>query len=102
MPRTVDESIERDDDIKRATAHVGPFDLLGELDRCSRLMTVDEIARLFRISKFTVYRMVRLRQIPSFVVGGSRRFDPKSISYWLRKKDPTLAATARQAFDKRA
>jgi excisionase family DNA binding protein len=98
----MDEPIEQEDPKKADVTSIRPFDLLGELDRYSSLMTVDEVATLLRISKFTVYRMVRLRQIPSFVVGGSRRFDPKSISYWLRKKDPTLANASRYSSNRRA
>jgi excisionase family DNA binding protein len=72
------------------------FDLLGELESQTGLLTVEEVAAIFRISKFTVYRMVKRKQIPCLLIGGSRRFDPKTLGYWARKKDPMLAAAARE------
>jgi excisionase family DNA binding protein len=60
------------------------------------LLTVEEVAAIFRLSKFTDYRMVKRKQIPCLLIGGSRRFDPKTLGYWARKKDPMLAAAARE------
>jgi excisionase family DNA binding protein len=72
------------------------FDLLTELENRTEVLTVDEVAALFRVSKFTIYRMVKRKQIPSLLIGGSRRFNGKTLGYWLRKKDPMLAAAARK------
>jgi excisionase family DNA binding protein len=72
------------------------FDLLGKLESQTGLLTVEEVAAIFRLSKFTVYRMVKRKQIPCLLIGGSRRFDPKTLGYWARKKDPMLASAARE------
>src|SRR5437899_452654 len=93
----MDVTPEKLNNAKKGVASAGPFDLLGELERYSGLMSVEEVASLFRVSKFTVYRMVQRRQIPSLIIGGSRRFDPKSLSFWLRKKDSTLAAAMHES-----
>ena len=42
----------------------------------------------------TAYRMAQRHQIPSFLFGGSRCFDPSELALWLIKKEPQLAAAA--------
>lgn len=49
---------------------------------------------MFGKSPDTVYRMAQKRQIPSFMFGGSRCFDPSELAHWLIKKEPPLAAAA--------
>ena len=73
------------------------YDVLAELESHRSVLTVNEVAALLRVSKFTVYRMAEKNQIPSMLIGGSRRFNPKSLGYWLRKKDPTLAKASKVA-----
>lgn len=73
-----------------------PFNIVTELQSVRGLLSVDEVAELLGMSKFTVYRMAQKRQIPSFIVGGSRRFDPSTLIIWLVKKEPQLAVAARQ------
>ena len=73
------------------------FDILSELENTRTVLKVDEVAALFRVSKFTIYRMAEKNEIPSMLIGGSRRFNPKTLGYWLRKKDPMLALASRSA-----
>jgi excisionase family DNA binding protein len=73
-----------------------PFNIVIELQSVRGLLSVEEVAELLGKSKFTIYRMAQKRQIPSFIVGGSRRFDPSTLINWLVKEEPQLAVAARQ------
>ena len=51
------------------------------------LMTVNELAEYLRISRASVYRLVRSRQIPVSNVGRQLRFRRDSIDTWLKGKE---------------
>jgi hypothetical protein len=51
---------------------------------------------MFGKSRATIYRMAQKRQIPIFMLGGSRMFDPSTLALWLTRKEPLLAVAARQ------
>jgi excisionase family DNA binding protein len=53
----------------------------GRLD----LMTVTELAEYLRISRASVYRLVRQRQIPVSKVGRQLRFRRDAVDAWLSK-----------------
>jgi excisionase family DNA binding protein len=73
-----------------------PFNIIAKLESIDRLLTVDEVAGLLGLSKFTIYRMAQKRQIPCLMLGGTRKFDPSTLIVWLCKKEPQLAVAARQ------
>ncbi|MGB7986402.1 MAG: helix-turn-helix domain-containing protein [Terracidiphilus sp.] len=73
-----------------------PFNIIAKLESIDGLMTVDEVAVLLGLSKFTIYRMAQKRQIPCMMLGGTRKFDPSTLIMWLCKKEPQLAVAARQ------
>ena len=50
------------------------------------MLTRDELARYFRISKTGVYRLVEKRQIPFYRVGGSLRFAKNDVMAYLNGK----------------
>lgn len=75
---------------------IAPFSIINELASRARMMTVDEVSELLNTSTDTIYRMARRKQIPSAMIGGSRRFDPAALAAWLGKKDPSMMAAARQ------
>jgi excisionase family DNA binding protein len=72
-----------------------PFNILTALYSLTGILSVDEVAEMFDKSPDTVYRMAQKRQIPSFMFGGSRCFDPSELALWLIKKEPQLAVAAR-------
>jgi predicted DNA-binding transcriptional regulator AlpA len=41
-----------------------PFNIIAKLESIDGLMTVDEVAELLGLSKYTVYRMAQRHQIP--------------------------------------
>jgi excisionase family DNA binding protein len=50
-----------------------------------KLLTPNELARVLRISKAGVYRLVEKRLMPFYKVKGSLRFDQKDVSEYLQK-----------------
>ena len=75
--------------------HSRPWSLVAAIEAHRGLMTVDEVAAVLRVSVYTVYRMTQRKQIPSLVIGGSRRFDPAPLAMHYRKKSPESAAAAK-------
>ena len=51
------------------------------------LMTADEVARYLRISKASIYRLVKDKKIPVSSIGRQLRFRKDSIDRWLSKKE---------------
>ena len=72
-----------------------PFNILNALYALTGVLSVEEVAEMFGKSRYTIYRMAQKRQIPNFMFGGSRCFDPSELALWLIKKDPQLAVAAR-------
>ncbi|MBI4285828.1 MAG: helix-turn-helix domain-containing protein [Chloroflexi bacterium] len=50
-------------------------------------MTVEEVAEYLRISKASVYRLVRDKKIPVSKIGRQFRFRKDAIDRWLTKKE---------------
>jgi excisionase family DNA binding protein len=50
-------------------------------------MTVIELAEYLRISRASVYRLVRQRQIPVSKVGRQLRFRKDTVDVWLSKDE---------------
>jgi excisionase family DNA binding protein len=48
-----------------------------------RLITADELAERWGISKSGVYALLTTRGLPSIKIGKSRRFDPVACDEWL-------------------
>jgi excisionase family DNA binding protein len=80
--------------VRGKTPFNAPFNILTALYSLTRSLSVEEVAEMFGKSPDTVYRMAQKRQIPSFMFGGSRCFDPSELAHWLIKKEPPLAAAA--------
>ena len=49
-----------------------------------RVLTTDELAAYLRISRSTVYRLLKRQKIPGFKVGKDWRFDPEQIDGWCK------------------
>jgi excisionase family DNA binding protein len=50
----------------------------------SRILTVREVSEYLRVHRTTIYRLLRLKQIPGFLVGSDWRFDIDAIDHWSR------------------
>ena len=51
------------------------------------LMTTPELAEYLRISRASVYRLVRQKQIPVSKVGRQLRFRKDTVDVWLSKTE---------------
>jgi excisionase family DNA binding protein len=50
----------------------------------SQILTVREVSEYLRVHPATIYRLLRLKQIPGFLVGSDWRFDIDAIEHWSR------------------
>ena len=50
------------------------------------LWSIDDVAKYFKVNKFTVYRLVSQRKLPAFKVGWQWRFKKETIDAWLNKQ----------------
>lgn len=50
------------------------------------LLTIDEVAAIFRVSKATVYRMIESRLIPFYKIGRAIRFSESEIATYLESQ----------------
>lgn len=84
----------------RLPAHQ-PFDLLTTIESHATALTIEQVAAIFQVSGETIRRMAAQKRIPAFRLGGQVRFNPASLGYWLRQRDP-LAAKASKALASRS
>ena len=50
-----------------------------------KLITVYELAKYFRVDRFTIYRMVYRGELPVIKIANRWRFKEKDIIKWLEK-----------------
>jgi excisionase family DNA binding protein len=58
----------------------------------SRILTVREVSEYLRVHRTTIYRLLRLKQIPGFLVGSDWRFDIDAIDHWSRANQAAVSA----------
>ena len=56
------------------------------------IMTVMELADYLRVHPTTIYRLLKLGQLPAFKVGSDWRFNVESIDRWRLEQDSFGAA----------
>ena len=56
----------------------------------SGLMTTDEVAEYLRISRASVYRLVKGKSIPVSRIGRQLRFRRDALDSWLSKKESEI------------
>ena len=54
----------------------------------SQIMTVEEVAEFLKLSKITIYKLVKKEQLPGFRVGNSWRFRKDKILEIISKQMP--------------
>lgn len=55
-------------------------------DKFPKLLTIDELAKMFRVSKTTIYRMVESRIIPFFKISSAIRFSEDEMTAYLESQ----------------
>jgi len=53
----------------------------------SKIMTVKELADYLKVHASTVYRQLKLGQLPAFKVGSDWRFNQDSIERWVKEQE---------------
>ena len=51
-----------------------------------KLLTVEELSSMLRVSKSTVYRWVHYEFVPHLKIGGTVRFNENAIEKWLEAR----------------
>ena len=84
MPKLLPES--QTNHIKIRVENGGSMKIADEIENLGHLLTIDELARLIRLSPKTLYAKAKAGTIPVTRLSGSLRFDPKLTADWLREQ----------------
>ncbi|MBZ5671336.1 MAG: helix-turn-helix domain-containing protein [Acidobacteriia bacterium] len=60
--------------------------IIETVENFGRALKVEELAQLTAISSKTLYRMIAVRKLPAFRIGGCVRLEPKTTANWLRSR----------------
>ena len=58
--------------------------------KMENLMTLREVARMLRLSRQTLYKMLKEGSIPAVKIGSQWRFEQEQVRTWLMNRDPEL------------
>jgi excisionase family DNA binding protein len=50
-----------------------------------QMLTADEVARMLRISRATLYKLVKKSKIPAWRMGSDLRFSREAIQKWMQQ-----------------
>ena len=51
-----------------------------------RVLTIPEVSEYLRVSRQTIYRMLRRGDIPAFRIGGDWRFNIEDLEHWIGRE----------------
>jgi len=51
-----------------------------------KVLTIPEVSEYLRVSRQTIYRMLRRGDIPAFRIGGDWRFNIEDLGHWIEKE----------------
>jgi excisionase family DNA binding protein len=58
----------------------------------SNLLTVDEVANFLKVSRATVYNLIKQKNLPFVKIGRSTRFNELAISEWIKTQNKESGA----------
>jgi len=64
------------------TKHV---DVTHDIEK-RKVLTIPEVSEYLRVSRQTIYRMLRRGDIPAFRIGGDWRFNIEDLERWIEKE----------------
>jgi excisionase family DNA binding protein len=64
-----------------------------------RLLTLSEAAEVLQVSKRTLQRMIRQKELPAFKVGGQWRLREAQLREWVEQREDCGSATAKRSDD---
>ncbi len=50
------------------------------------VLTVEEVANLLKLSKITIYRLIKTGEIPAYKIGASWRINKKDLELYIEAK----------------
>ncbi len=50
-----------------------------------KVLTIPEVSEYLRVSRQTIYRMLRRGDIPAFRIGGDWRFNIEDLGHWIER-----------------
>jgi excisionase family DNA binding protein len=53
-----------------------------------KVLTIPEVSEYLRVSRQTVYRMLKRGDIPAFRIGGDWRFNIEDLGHWIERGTP--------------
>ena len=56
-----------------------------------KLLTIDDVAELFKTSKSTIYRWVHKREIPFVKLGGKLRFNEEDNQIFIKQNSVSIS-----------
>ncbi len=59
---------------------------MEEMDKKIDVLTVDEVAKLLKLSKITIYRLIKTGEIPAYKVGASWRINKEDLEAYIESK----------------
>ncbi len=62
-----------------------------------KVLTIPEVSEYLRVSRQTIYRMLKRGDIPAFRIGGDWRFNIEDLGHWIEKE-----SQARKKFERDA
>jgi excisionase family DNA binding protein len=51
-----------------------------------KVLTIPEVSEYLRVSRQTIYRMLKRGDIPAFRIGGDWRFNMEDLGHWIEKE----------------
>lgn len=58
-----------------------------------KILTVEEVAKILKVNKFTIYRHIQKGIIPAISIGGNWRISEEELNEWLKKKSGKTTTT---------
>jgi len=73
------------------------FSVLEQLEACNKPLDVKQVAAIFDVSEKKIRGMVERKELPCIRLGVSLRFDPMTLSHFVRRQSPAFALARREA-----
>lgn len=70
---------------------------MRSLTESHRLLTVNEVAEQFRLSRATIYRLLNSGQLTCLQIGSRKRFRPDHLEAFLCKNEGSAEQTTKEA-----
>jgi len=59
---------------------------MSEKDKKIDVLTVEEVAKLLKLSKITIYRLIKTGEIPAYKIGASWRINKEDLESYIETK----------------